>query len=231
MVNTLFLPELREMLAAANRADLEEFCQALNPGRTAEFMEGLAEEEIWQVLQHAPPQRRAEIFGYFAHERQVAMLQSQNPADVAELIEEMPADDRVDLIQDLTDQRVAEILPLLPSEDRRDIQRLRSYREGTAGALMTSEVAMLEEHLNVREALDELSRQSSELETIYYLYVVDENGQLRGVVSTRQLVSSLKRPSRTLGEIMESDVVAALVTDDQESVAEKVERFNLLAIP
>ncbi len=231
MFNTLFLPELREMLAASNRGELEEFCRTLNAGRTAEFMEGLANDEVWQVLQHASPVRRAEIFGYFDHDRQVAMLQTHEPAEVAAIVEEMPADDRVDLIQALTGDRAAQIMPLLPIEDRRDIQRLQSYREGTAGALMTSEVAMLEEHLTVREALDELGRQSSELETIYYLYVVDENRLLRGIVSTRQLVSSLKRPDRTLGQIMESDVVSALVTDDQETVAEKVERFNLLAIP
>ena len=65
MVNTLFLPELREMLADDNRAELEEFCVALNAGRTAEFMEGLSDEEVWQVLQFATPDRRAEIFGYF----------------------------------------------------------------------------------------------------------------------------------------------------------------------
>lgn len=231
MVNTLFLPELREMLADANRAELVEFCNALNPGRTAEFMEGLTNEEMWEVLQYAAPIRRAEIFGYIEYDRQVAMLQSHSATQVAELVDKMPSDDRVDLIQELSADRVAEILPLLPIEDRRDIQRLQSYRDGTAGALMTSEVAMLEQHLTVREALEELGRQSSDLETIYYLYVVDESNLLRGIVSTRQLVSSLKRPTVTLGEIMESDVIAALVTDDQESVAEKVERFNLLAIP
>lgn len=231
MVNTLFLPELREMLADANRAELVEFCNALNPGRTAEFMEGLTNEEMWEVLQYASPTRRAEIFGYIEYDRQVAMLQLHSATQVAELVDKMPSDDRVDLIQELSADRVAEILPLLPIEDRRDIQRLRSYRDGTAGALMTSEVAMLEQHLTVREALEELGRQSSDLETIYYLYVVDESNLLRGIVSTRQLVSSLKRPTVTLGEIMESDVIAALVTDDQESVAEKVERFNLLAIP
>ena len=124
-----------------------------------------------------------------------------------------------------------QILPLLPIEDRRDIQRLQSYPEGTAGALMTTEVAMLTENLTAHEALEELGRQASELETIYYLYVVDENKLLRGIVSTRQLVSSLGHPTRTLGEMMESDVVVAQVDDDQETVAEKVERFNLLAIP
>ena len=141
MVNTLFLPELREMLADANRAELEEFCTTLNAGRTAEFMEGLSNDEIWQVLQYATPERRAEIFAYFDEERQVEMLEAHETAEVAELVEEIPADDRVDLLQELPDQRVDEILPLLPVEDRRDIQRLQSFPEGTAGALMTSEVA------------------------------------------------------------------------------------------
>lgn len=231
MVNTLFLPELREMLAENNRAELEEFCTTLNAGRTAEFMEGLTDEEVWHVLQFCDPDRRAEIFGYFDEERQVAMLQLRESSQVAELVEALAADDRVDLLQELSDQRVDEILPLLPLEDRRDIQRLQSYEDGTAGALMTSEVAKLSHKLTAHEALEELGRQASDLETIYYLYVVDEDNLLRGIVSTRQLVSSLGKPTRTLGEMMETDVVVALVTEDQESVAEKVERFNLLAIP
>ena len=231
MVNTLFLPELREMLADANRVELEEFCTTLNPGRTAEFMEGLSNEEIWQVLQFALPERRAEIFSYFDEERQVEMLDAHKTSEVAELVEEIPADDRVDLLQELTDERVEQILPLLPVEDRRDIQRLQSFPEGTAGSLMTTEVAMLAENLTPRQAIEELGRQASELETIYYLYVVDENRMLRGIVSTRQLVKSLPNDSLTLGDMMESDLVVSHVDDDQEDVAEKVEKFNLLAIP
>ncbi|KAA5538873.1 magnesium transporter [Roseiconus nitratireducens] len=231
MVNTLFLPELREMLAEDNSAELLEFCTALNAGRTAEFMEGLTEDEMWRVLQFAPPDRRVEIFGYFEEPRQVDLLQTQDAAEVAALIERMPSDDRVDLLQQVTPERFQAILPLLPAGDRRDIQRLRSYEEETAGALMTSEVAMLSESLNVRAALDELAKQASDLETIYYLYVVDDDSRLRGIVSTRQLVSSLRRPDRTLGDLMETDVVVAQVDEDQESVAEKVERYNLLAIP
>ncbi|SMP65350.1 magnesium transporter [Neorhodopirellula lusitana] len=230
-MNTLFLPELREMLAFGQEAELQEFCVALNAGRTAEFMEGLTDKEMWQVLQYASPDRRAEIFGYFDEERQLAMLVAEPAEETSLLIEEIPEDDRVDLIQELPVEIVDQILPLLPAVDRRNIERLRSYPEGTAGALMTTEVAKLAEKLTVREALDELSRQASDLETIYYLYVVDDNNLLRGIVSTRQLVSALKEPTRTLGEMMETDVVVALTGEDQESVAEKVERFNLLAIP
>ena len=231
MVNTLFLPEIREMLSVQNRSELEEFCTAVNPGRTAEFMEGLDNNEIWAVLQYAQPERRAEIFSYFEEERQVDMLREENANQIADLLVQMPSDDRVDLLQELEDGRVDEILLLLPVEDRRNIQRLRSYTDETAGALMTTEVAMLTENMTAWEALEELSRQSRELETIYYLYVVDDDNLLRGIVSTRQLVSLIGRDAVTLGEIMETDVITVLASEDQESVAEKVEHFNLLAIP
>ena len=134
MVDTLLLPELREMLSTGDQAELEEFCNALNPGRTAEFMEGLSDEEAWRVLQHADVHRRGEIFGHFDEQRQLEMLRDQELSEVAELVEELASDDRVALLRDLPTERVEEILPLLPAKDRRNIQRLRSYEEGTAGA-------------------------------------------------------------------------------------------------
>lgn len=231
MVNTLFLPELREMLADDNHAELEEFCAALNPGRTAEYMGGLTAAEAWLVLQHTTPSLRAQIFQFLEWDRKLEIVREQDPQEVANLVTELAPDDRVDLLQEMPVERVDQILTLLPVHERRNIKRLQSFPEGTAGALMTTEVAKLSETLSVREALEELSRQAEQLETIYYLYVVDDDDQLRGVVSGRQLVSALRRPETKLSELMETDVVAAQITEDQEYVAEKVERFNLLAIP
>ncbi|MCA9270212.1 MAG: magnesium transporter, partial [Planctomycetales bacterium] len=90
MLNTLFLPELREMLADADAAALREFCVALHPARTAEFMEGLATDEAWQVLKHADADVRAEIFSFFDHDRQVDVIESQPRGEVAELIASLP---------------------------------------------------------------------------------------------------------------------------------------------
>jgi len=231
MINTLYLPELREMLAENNEAELREFCTALHPARTAEFMEGLNAGEIWRVLQHAEPDVRDEIFAFFSREKQIEILETQDRREVAGLVAEMAPDDRVDLLQDADDAVVREIMPLLPAEDRRDILRLQAYPEGSAGAVMTTDFAKLGENLTVRAALAELGRQAEELETLYYLYVVDETDHLRGVVSARQLVSAMTRPETRLAELMESDVAAVHVMDDQEDVADKVARYNFLAIP
>ena len=165
------------------------------------------------------------------HEEQIGLLQTQDRAEVAELIVELASDDRVDLLEEVSSEVVDEILPLLPAEIRREIMRLRAYPEGSAGAVMTTEAAKLSESLTVREAFDELSRQAEHLETIYYLYIVDETDHLRGLVSARELISAIGKPQTTLAELMETDLVSADALEDQEEVARKVAHYDLLAIP
>ncbi len=231
MINTLFLPELREMLLDNQTQGLQEFCIALHPARTAEFMEGLENSELWQVLQHAAPSLQAEIFHYFEWDRKVNLLASQDVKQVATLITSLPADDAVDLLQEIDEARVDQILALVPAADRRDIRRLQTFPEGTAGALMTTEVACLSENLTLKQAMEELSRQAEHLETIHYIYVTDDTNHLRGVVSTRSLVSAIGRPDKKLGDLMKKDLVTANVRDDQEIVAQKVAHYNLMALP
>ena len=231
MINTLYLPEIREMIALGSEDGLREFCTALHPARTAEFMEGLTPTECWQVLHHADSKTCGEIFSFLERDVQTEILETQDQQQVADLIAELAADDRVDLLQCVEPEVVDELLPLLPADERRDILRLTSYPEGTAGAVMTSEAAKLAEGLTVKAAFDELSRQSTELETIYYLYIVDDTDHLRGLVSARQLVSAIGKPETLLSELMETDLVSADVLEDQESVAQKVAHYDLLAIP
>jgi magnesium transporter len=92
-------------------------------------------------------------------------------------------------------------------------------------------VAMLDESLSVREAMAELSHEAERLETIYYIYVVDKDLHLRGVVSTRKLVSKLGKPNLRLRDLMEKDLVTVGAMDDREVVANRVAKYDLLAIP
>ncbi len=231
MINTLYLPELREMLAENRTEEMAEFCTAVHAGVTAEFMEGLTPPEAWRVLQHAEPFRRCEIFGFFSEDKQLQILEREERQEIAQLIEVMSPDDRVDILEEMDQSIVDELLSLLSHEERRNVIRLREYPDSSAGSVMTTDVAKLEEHLTVSQALAELGHQAEELETIYYLYVVDENDHLRGVVSAKQLVRSIVQPDKTLEELMEEDVVKVDAFDDQESVAQIMARYDLLAIP
>ncbi len=231
MTNTLYLPELREMLAENNAAELREFCVALHAARTAEFMEGLTAAESWAVLQHADDTTRAEIFSYFDRDRQVEIIETADRAEIGRLIADLPPDDRVDILKSVCPEAVTELLPFIPALDRRDILRLQSYPEGTAGAMMTTSFAKIGEGLSVREALEEIGRQAQELETIYYVYIVDDQDHLRGLVSARQLVSAMGKPYTKIDDLMDREVVTVDVNDDQEKVAQEVARFDLHAIP
>ena len=232
MLNTLFLPEIREMLADNDQVGLREICGAIHPAGTADFMKGLTDEEAWQVLRFADEQTRTEVFLYFEQERQVAIIQGQDRSEIAQLINKIPPDDRVDLLDTVDDvELVEELLSLLPAEERRDIQRLSAHPENTAGAVMTTAVAKLPDSFTVQQALEHLQRQSEDVETIYYLYILDEGDHLRGLVSTRELISHLARPETRLADIMERELITVDVTDDQEIVAQKVAKYDLLAIP
>lgn len=231
MINPLYLPEIREMLAEKDTDGLREFFEALHPARAADFMEGLSVSEAWQVLEHAKLSDRVEVFNYFEPTLQISIIEQIERAKVAEVISELAPDDAVDLLNDVDPTVVDELLPLLPSEERRDILHLQSYPEETAGGVMTTDLAKLSEELTPREAMSKLQEFAKEVEVIYYLYIVDEQDHLRGLVSFRQLVSSLGKEDITLGEIMETGLVTVKATDDQEEVAEKVARYDLMAIP
>jgi len=194
-------------------------------------MAGLSNDEAWQVLQQTEVESQVDIFSYFRKSRQFEILETVDANQAAQMVAEMAPDDRVDVLQEIDEQRLSLLLDLLPVEERRDFQRLSQYPEGTAGAVMTTEVAKLAESLTIREALSEVARQSKDYETIYYLYVVDAEDHLRGLVSARQLLTSMKSPDTKLAEIMDTDLVTADVLEDQEDVANKVAKMDLLAIP
>ena len=138
MINTLFLPELREMLANNNHAELSEFCIALHASRTAEFMAGLTSEEVFQVFQHTDPDTRSDILAYFERQKQIEVVTEIDRDAAAKLVELLPPDDRVDLLQEIDDAIRDELIALMPPEVRRDILRLDQYPEDTAGAMMTT---------------------------------------------------------------------------------------------
>ncbi|MCA9260177.1 MAG: magnesium transporter, partial [Planctomycetales bacterium] len=187
--------------------------------------------EAWGVLQTTESEVRSEIFAFFPPEKQLQIVETRPPEETSQLIIHMRADDRVDLLKQADSEAAESLLAMLPQEERRDILRLSEYPEGTAGSLMTTDIARLPESLTVREALDEVARQAEDHETIYYIYIVDNDNHLRGLVSARQLVTHLVRPRTPISELMERNLVTVEATDDQEKVAAKVAAYDFLAIP
>jgi magnesium transporter len=141
----------------------------------------------------------------------------------------MSHDERADLVNRLDEDVVDPVLPYLAQAEREDIRRLAGYQPGTAGAVMTTDYVTLPPHITVREALERLRREAPDRETIYYCYVVDHQRRLIGFVSLKRLI--LSRRAAVIEDIMRRDVIFARVDEDQESVARKIDKYDLIAIP
>ncbi|MCZ6623779.1 MAG: magnesium transporter [Deltaproteobacteria bacterium] len=147
---------------------------------------------------------------------------------VARVIVRAEPDDAVTFIESLPEERKERVLALVDPDRRERVRELISYPEGTAGRIMTTEYLALLPNTTAQGAIDKI-RERGELETFFYLYVVDEAARLIGVVPIRNLV--IAPQNRTLGEMMIADAVRADVSMDQEEAARLVSKYELLALP
>jgi len=229
MINPLVIPELRELLREQDKDTLTEVMADLHPASVAEFSEGLSVEETWQLLNYAPIERQAEIFSFYSLGKQVEMVSGIGRERMSQLLEIMSPDDRVDLLKRLDPEVVESLMPLVAKAERQDIRHLLSYPEGSAGSVMTTEYATVPAEMTASEAIEYLRQVAPYRETIYYVYVIDEDRHLIGFVSLRDLI--LARASALVREIMHRDVVSVRVSEDREEAARLLARYDFLAIP
>jgi magnesium transporter len=223
--------ELRDMLAHRDVRGLRVFLEETHPGNVADALAQLEPREIIQALRTARRDRAIEVFEFFSDETQADIFGGMARKEMAEFLEEMSPDDRADLIKHLNPDLVESVLALVAQVDREDIRKLSSYREGTAGAVMTTEYACLEEHVTVAKALEQLRVQAPNRETIYYIYVIDNHRRLVGSVELKDLIVARPATQKTVSEVMERDVVSVRINDDPIEVARTIAKYNFIAVP
>lgn len=183
--------------------------------------------DAWTFLRHLPD--RSEIFAFFDAEQQVRLADTAPRGGLAPIVGEMPADARADLFKRLDKDQQTALLPALAQAKRDDLRKLVSYREGTAGALMTSDYAALSFDMSVADALVALRQEAPDAETIYHAFVLDEELKLIGVISLRDLI--LASPMTAIKDLMVSNVIYADVMTTQEEIAKLIARYDLIALP
>jgi magnesium transporter len=157
------------------------------------------------------------------------ILEDLAPERAADILEEMSPDDAADLVADLDQDTRDKILSHMEADEAEEVQELLGYPEDSAGGIMTTEYIALEEALTAAEAIDRLRELEPDAETIYYVYVTDDDGRLVGVLSLRDLI--VAAPDATIASVMMRAPVAVGLLADQDEVAEVVAHYNLLAVP
>ncbi|HJX36979.1 MAG TPA: magnesium transporter, partial [Anaerolineae bacterium] len=138
-------------------------------------------------------------------------------------------DEAADLLAELPEDRSKELVELMEREEAENVRRLLAYREDTAGGIMTTDFVAVHAGLTAEQIICTLREIGHEAETIFYVYVTDDDNRLLGVFSLRELI--LAQPETPVAEFMERRVVTVRLLDPQENVAKVVAKYNLLAVP
>lgn len=174
--------------------------------------------------------RSIELFDQPTMRRRAGILEQLDPGRAAAILEGLSADERTDIIQGMGQLERRKVIPKLTSTAQAELEDLLQYPDHTAGGIMTTEFVRLDPRMTVAECLKHIRTVAREKESIYACYVLEpESGRLLGSVSLRDLVmAELDKP---VSEVMRRKPVTADVLEDQESVAQKIAKYNLLAVP
>ena len=203
--------------------------QNLHPADLAEILDELEDSDRLSVLENLDEEIAADTLGEAEAETQLQIIEQLDPQAASELIDEMDPDEAADLLQDLDPEKARLILAKMDIADAIDVKELLRHREDTAGGLMTTEYASIFEDFTVKEAFDHLRLIATDIEIIYYMYIIDPEEKLKGVVSIRDLLAA--NPQAKVSEVMDDDLVVVYPETEQEEVANLMNKYDYMAIP
>ena len=219
----------RRLLRREAYSNLVRLLAKLHGSECAEILHNMTLSEQSKLLERLPDMALATtMFTYLDEETRAALVPHLSTARLVAMVKLLPPDDATDILGEMPPERLTEMLHQLPEALAVQIDRLLSYDPRTAGGIMTTQYFSLEDTCTVSEALQQL-RRAGQAETVFYVYVVDSEHRLAGVVSLRQLV--MADPESRLRDLMETEVIRVSLDEPQEDIARLITRFDFLALP
>lgn len=219
---------IEELLEGRAYASLKTFLSEQNPVDIAEALNGLKEGEISLCFRLLAKELAAEVFVNMDTEKQQALIEGFNDARLREVLSEICPDDAADLVGEMPASVVSRILKHTDSETRAAINEILLYPKNSVGSIMTTEYVSLRRDMTVAEAIAKIRSVGVDKETVYTCYVTQKR-KLVGIISVRTLLIS--KDEEILEDIMTTECISVLTTDDRETAVEKIGKYGFLAIP
>ena len=201
----------------------------MNAADVAEILDELEVTDATVIFRLLPKDKAVDVFTYFDSEQQQDIIATSTDADVEYILKEIFFDDKIDMLEEMPANIVDKILEKSSPSERKLINQFLNYPEDSAGSIMTIEYCSVKKTLTVKEAMARLKKVGLQRETIYTIYVIDDNRKLEGIVSLRELV--IADDDTVIGDIMNTDVVYVNVYEDQEVVAGVIQKYDFVAVP
>jgi magnesium transporter len=213
----LTLNVARDQLKEIHPADLAQIISSIPTGNVEAMLHSLDTETAGEAIHELEPELRSRI---------ISQLESEH---ASKILEEMDPDEAADVLGELPEEKAQELLGLMGEKEADEIQELLEHEENTAGGLMNSQFLAITLDLTAEEALQFVRAQASEVDNVYYLYVLDKNEQPRGVASLKDLLTHPQQAR--LSEFMSSGVKSVHVDSTPYDVVEILAKYNFIAVP
>ena len=224
-----YLDEIKELARSKHYARLRDLFLPMEPADIALLLEESGGELMPLLYRLLPKELAAEVFVELESDSQEMLINGFSNTELKEVLDELYLDDAVDIVEEMPANVVKRILKHSDPDMRKSINEILKYPEDSTGSIMTTEFVDLKETMTVEDALKRIRRTGPDKETINICYVIDEGRHLLGYLSIRTIL--LSEEDDVVGDIMDTHVISANTLDDQEDVAQTLNKYDFLALP
>ena len=225
----LLLEQVNDLLENNKILELRELLEEYHTMDILDVMENLDEEMKVKLFEVLPIDVSASILEESGSEFFRTMLSLIDVQHGRNILEQMSLDDLTDILSELEEDERQRIINLLNKEDAEDVRKLLGYEEESTGGIMTTGYIEVNENMTAKEAIEHMRKNAEDAETIYYIYVVDNDEKLVGVLSLRELITA--RDSVIVEDLMSENIISIDVDEDREEAVRLVSKYDLIAIP
>ena len=203
--------------------------EELHPADIASIISDVHSDEKTAIFAALSDKTAAEALHEVEPKIQAFLLTTIDTKKALNILDKMPPDEAADVLGDITEEKAQEFLRLMRPKKSFEISKLLKHKDETAGGLMTTEIIVLPQDMTAEQVINKIRELAPNAETIYYLYVIDQDEHLAGVISLRNLIVSA--PQTKLSDIMIKDIISVNPEMNQKQVADVISKYNLLAVP
>ncbi len=221
--------ELKQLLEEKRFVEFMKEIDTMNVVDAAEFLSTLDVSELPMVFRMLKKDTAAGIFAELDYDVQEQVINGISDLEIAKVMEHLAIDDAVDMLEELPANMVGKILRNTPPHLRGEINRYLKYADDSVGSIMTPELISIYSDWSVERSVEYIRKTGIDKETVYVIYVTDSSKVLIGIVELKDLLFA--SPTDKISDLMNTSVIVALTTDDKESAAATISKYDLLALP
>lgn len=229
MQENFSMEELMDLPFTRQFRKLKDILTEMNEVDIATFIEELDSEKTVVVFRMLPKELASDVFACLEVDKQEHIINSITDYELGTIVDDLFVDDAVDMLEELPASVVKRVLKNARPDTRKLINQFLNYPDNSAGSIMTAEYVGLKQSMTVEQAFAYIRKNGVDKETIYTCYVMDEKRRLEGVVTVKDLL--MNPYEEVIGNIMDTHVIKAFTTEDQEEVADSFQKYDLLSLP